>query len=146
MKYFIRYGHYLEWLPTLLFTVIIIWQFLAGFRRGRSKSIKLFITFLSSILISVIFFYVVQKNFDTLAVEVSKNFGFSLKETFGTKSDYSTITGYFEEMLSNNEDILKTIEEYNLTITDAAKLIYSLALVGVNLILYDICIFFSLFL
>lgn len=140
MKYFIRYGHYLEWLPTLLFTVIIIWQFLAGFRRGRSKSIKLFITFLSSILISVIFFYVVQKNFDTLAVEVSKNFGFSLKETFGTKSDYSSITGYFEEMLSNNEDILKTIEEYNLTITDAAKLIYSLALVGVNLILYDICI------
>ena len=136
----IKIAEYIPWIPTLIFVLLMLRHFLSGIRRGRSKSLKLFICFILSILATYIFFIIIRKNFDSLAVNLCNLFKFDLGEKFNTKSSHDTLTGYFEEMLSNNPDVVSAIEQNNLTIADAAKFIYSLALVCLNFVLYFTCI------
>ncbi len=134
----------LPWIPTIIFGIIILWQFFAGFRRGRVKSIKLFITFILSIVVATIFFIVVRKNFDSLFVSVCNKANINIGERFNTSENHDTLTGYLEEYLSNNESVLTAIEQYGFSVTEAAKFIYSLSLLIVNLALYlvSIVVFF----
>ncbi len=131
---------FIVWIPTIFFVLIVLRHTLSGIRRGRSKSIKLLITAILAIIVAFIVYVILQKRFDTLSVDVCNIFKIDLKTKLGTTSNYDTLTEYFEEMLSNNEDVLSAIEQCNLSVIEAAKLIYSLALVGVNLILFVVCI------
>ncbi len=130
----------LPWVPTMVFALIMVWELFAGLRRGKSKSIKLFITFALSIVVAVVFFIVVKKNFDTWSVSLCKAFNLSLKDMLKTSSDYSTLTGYLEDCLSNNEQVLNAIEAQGMTVTEASKFIYSVALIVVNIALFLVCI------
>lgn len=134
----------LPWLPTIIFGVCILFAFFSGLRRGFSKSLKLFITFLLAILISFIFFIVIKNNFDTISVKfadwILSFSGSSLQQKLNTTGTYSTLTQYLEEYLSKNEKIKEYVQSNNLTIQEVTKLIYSFALIIVNICLAITCI------
>ena len=140
------------WVPTVVVIIILIWQLLSGMRRGLSKSLKLFITFVLSILIAIACFtYAKHQDYDSLIVtygnQILSNHGSSftaLMNNIGsnfnwtTVTDHTKLTEYFEEILSSSNYFQATAQ--GLSLADAAKLLYSMSSVLINLVLFVLCI------
>lgn len=147
----------ITWAPTVLFLIILIWQLIAGARRGLSKSIKLFITFILSIGVACGFYLAISKNFDTIFVNASNetlhlinsvisNCPESLTEllnnvfgnAYGPITSHTTLSGYIEQILSNT----KYFEDASqgLTLAEATKLLYSMSMLVVHIVILIISI------
>ena len=140
----------LIWLPTILFGLTVVFHMIGGARRGLSKSFKLFITFLISILIALIFYLIMKKiDFNSKGViwgntilgwgnsNLTSLFNSMLSEG-QTVSDHTTLIEYFSEFLSKSEFFKETSQ--GLTLEEAAKLLYSLALILINAVIFVLAI------
>ncbi|MCR5786571.1 MAG: CvpA family protein [Acholeplasmatales bacterium] len=137
----------LSFLPTVLFAFILVWQMIAGARRGFSKSLKLFITFTISIIVASVFFAVVCRyDFDSYLVndglttirQIPNQENFSWAKVFNTVDSHDKFTGYLTEYLSNQEFFKKTSE--GMSAEQAAKLLFNLSIMILHLIVFFLAI------
>ncbi len=144
----------IQWVPTILCGVILLWQLLAGMRRGFSKSVKLFITFLLSIGVAVGFYLAINNNFDSTVVNLTNTVlqkaGISnpsnftdivnslFKEQYGACTDHDTLSGYIQEILSKTEYFAENSK--GLSLEEATKLLYSFSMLIVHLAILIVCV------
>ncbi len=147
----------ITWLPTALFAIIVLYQIVRGLMRGFSKSLKLFITFILSIIVALIVYLTLNKNFDTILIQVVNNslsnlnslFKGSLPKNFteimnsiftqyGPLAEHAKLSEYIEEILANTHYFEEA--SLGLTLAEATKLLYSVSMLAVNLVLVILCI------
>ena len=135
----------LIWLPTILFCTTLIFHMISGARRGLSKSVKLFITFTISIIIAIIFYFVVKNlDFNTLCVTwgnkilnpLDSNMTKIMQIIFNNQniSEHNNLIDYFSEGLSQSQFFKESSQ--GLTLEEAAKLLYSLSLILINIVIF----------
>ena len=146
----------ITWLPTALFAIIVLYQLVRGLMRGFSKSLKLFITFILSIIVAVTVYLLLNKNFDTIIIQIvnntlsnlnsiikscPKNFTEimnSIFSTYGPLTEHAKLSEYIEEILVNTNYFEEASQ--GLSLAEATKLLYSVSMLAVNLVLVILCI------
>lgn len=133
----------LPWVPTILLGFCLLWAFLSGIRRGFSKSLKLFITFLIAIALSITLFFILRNQFDTILAQVGDIvlgwFDKSLQEVMNTTGKYDKFTDYLNEYISKSETFQEYVASSGSSVEETARLIFSLSMLIVNVALAIIC-------
>ncbi len=153
----------ITWAPTIVFALFLILNLFDGARRGFSKSVKLFITFVLSVIVAIGFYLLVNDRFDTLIVEsinktlpvvksILVNFMDTssipsnttevlnkiFERTYGAVSDHAKFSEYLEQILASTNYFSEASQ--GLSLAEATKLLYSLSMLIVHIVLVALCI------
>lgn len=139
--------------PTFLFALAIILAVLRGLIRGFSKELKFFILFLIALTGAVVVFIVWSKTFDKDIIVILGKFNVNLKYLLNTEVEHDTLSGYFEEFVSNSEFVrqydIQNAQEFKDFVFVISQILEKLALAIICYVLFlvlEIFLFFFVYL